>query len=356
MSRYFDEMRAVIERHGGTVEKFIGDEVMAVFGVPTVHEDDAVRAVRAAAEGRTRLRALNEDLERDFGVSLVTRMGINTGEVVAGDPSSGQTFVTGDSVNLAKRLQQAAEPGEILIGTATYPLVKDAVTVGPARTVSLKGKAEPVAPRSLDAVDATAPGFARRLDAPLVGRDAELRVLRDAFEQAVHTRSTRLVTILGPAGIGKSRLALELGAAVRDRATVLTGRCLPYGDGITFWPLSQIVRQAGGESAVHAALAGDEDAELIADRIRGTIGQRRRGTRDLLGVSAVFRRARREAAARRHLRRHSLGGANAARPDRVPRQLESEGADAHRLPGASGPPRVAPGLGHADRGSDAHYA
>src|SRR5918992_2366496 len=112
MSRYFDEMRAVIERHGGTVEKFIGDEVMAVFGVPTVHEDDAVRAVRAAAEGRARLRALNEELERDFGVSLVTRMGINTGEVVAGDASTGQTFVTGDSVNLAKRLQQAAEPGE----------------------------------------------------------------------------------------------------------------------------------------------------------------------------------------------------------------------------------------------------
>jgi class 3 adenylate cyclase/tetratricopeptide (TPR) repeat protein len=284
LSRFFDEMRAVIERHGGTVEKFIGDEVMAVFGVPTTHEDDAVRAVRAAAEMRSRLRRLNEEFERDFGVRLVTRMGINTGEVVAGDPSTGQAFVTGDAVNLAKRIQQAARPGEILIGTATYPLVRDAVEVGPPQTFSVKGKTEPVVPRRLDAVDATAPGFARRFDAPLVGRDRELRVLRDAFEQAVHMRSTRLVTILGPAGIGKSRLALELGAAIGDRATVLTGRCLPYGDGITFWPLSQIVRQAGGESALGAALAGEEDAELVADRIRGTIA----GSPTVGGTHEIF--------------------------------------------------------------------
>ena len=273
LSRFFDEMRAVIERHGGTVEKFIGDEVMAVFGVPITHEDDAVRAVRAAAEMRSRLRRLNDAFESETGISLVTRMAINTGEVVAGDPSSGQAFVTGDSVNLAKRIQQAAGPGEILIGTATYPLVRDAVEVGPPQTFSVKGKAEPVVPRRLDAVDATAPGLARRFDAPLVGRDRELDELRRFFEDTLSTRSSRLVTVLGPAGVGKSRLAHELFARVRERATTLTGRCLPYGEGITFWPLRQIVRGAGGEPALEAALAGEDDAQLILERIRGTIGR-----------------------------------------------------------------------------------
>jgi class 3 adenylate cyclase/tetratricopeptide (TPR) repeat protein len=272
MSRFFDEMRAVIERHGGTVEKFAGDEIMAVFGVPIVHEDDAVRAVRAAAEMRSQLRRLNAELKETFGVTLVTRMGVNTGEVVAGDPASGQTFVTGESVNLAKRLQQAARPGEILIGTATYPLVKDAVEVGPAQRFSVKGKTEPVAPRRLDAVDATAPGLARRFDAPLQGRRSELAALQQAFEDAVRERSARLFTLVGPAGIGKSRLAREFLAAVSDRAETLTGRCLPYGEGITFWPLGQIVREAGGEEGLEDALECESEAELITERIRGAIG------------------------------------------------------------------------------------
>jgi class 3 adenylate cyclase/tetratricopeptide (TPR) repeat protein len=272
MSRFYDEMRTVIERHGGTVEKFAGDEVMAVFGVPTVHEDDAVRAVRAAAEMRSQLRRLNAELGRTFGVTLVTRMGVNTGEVVAGDPASGQTFVTGESVNVAKRLQQAARPGEILIGTATYPLVKDAVEVGPSQRFSVKGKSEPVSPRRLDAVDATAPGLARRFDAPLQGRSGELAALQRVFEEAVRKRSTRLVTVLGAAGIGKSRLAREFLTAVGDRAETLTGRCLPYGEGITFWPLGQIVREAGGERGLENALACEAEAELITERIRGAIG------------------------------------------------------------------------------------
>jgi predicted ATPase/class 3 adenylate cyclase len=272
MSRFYAEMRTVIEHHGGTVEKFSGDEIMAVFGVPTVREDDAVRAVRAASEMRGRLRRLNEELGRDFGVKLVSRMGVDTGEVVAGDPSSGQTFVTGDTVNLAKRLQQAARPGEILIGTATYPLVRDAVEVGPPQKFSVKGKSEPVAPRRLDAVDAAAPGLARSFDAPLVGRDRELGELLDVFEQAVRERSVRIVTILGPAGIGKSRLTHELLGVVGERATTLTGRCLPYGEGITFWPLGQIIREAGGERALEKTLAGEDDAELISDRVRGAIG------------------------------------------------------------------------------------
>ena len=131
MGRYFDEMAAVIERHGGTVEKFIGDAVMAVFGIPRLHEDDAVRAVRAAIGMREALAALNADLEREHGEGLAARIGVNTGEVVAGDPSAGQRLVTGDAVNVAARLEQAAAPGEILLGEPTYRLVKDAVEVEP---------------------------------------------------------------------------------------------------------------------------------------------------------------------------------------------------------------------------------
>jgi class 3 adenylate cyclase len=255
MTRYFDEMRIIVERHGGTVEKFIGDEVMAVFGVPTVHEDDALRAVRAGAEMRARVEQLNDELAADWGIRLAVRIGINTGEVVAGDPSTEQTFVTGDPVNVAKRLQQAAGAGEILIGNATYPLVRDAVKAGPLESFAVKGRRETVAPWRLDEVDATAPGLGRRLDAPLVGRTAELAELIDAFEQAVNERSTRLVTVTGPAGIGKSRLVSELLGAVADRATILTGRCLSYGEGITFWPLVEIVRQAGGEQGVASSSA-----------------------------------------------------------------------------------------------------
>src|SRR5688500_15101670 len=126
MTRYAESMAEVVRQHGGTVERFRGDEVMAVFGVPVVHEDDALRAVRAAREMQRSLATLNDELRTRWGVELACRIGINTGEVVAGDPSTGETFVTGDAVNLAKRLEQAAEPGGILIGTATYPLVKDA--------------------------------------------------------------------------------------------------------------------------------------------------------------------------------------------------------------------------------------
>src|SRR5919204_2045583 len=164
MSRYFDEMRAIVERHGGAVEHFRGDEVMAVFGVPTAHEDDALRAVRAGMAMQRRLAALNQELRATWGVTLDCRIGINTGEVITGDPVTGATVVTGDTVNLAKRLEQAATPGEVLIGAATYPLVKDAVKVSPLEQFNVKGKREPVSPFRLRDVDATAPGVTRRLD------------------------------------------------------------------------------------------------------------------------------------------------------------------------------------------------
>jgi class 3 adenylate cyclase/tetratricopeptide (TPR) repeat protein len=272
MSRYFDEMQAIVERHGGTVEKFIGDEVMAVFGIPHVHEDDALRAVRAAAEMRDRLAALNEDFENIWGVRLNARTGVNTGQVVAGDPLAGGTFVTGDPVVLAKRLEQAAAPGQILIGKATYPLVKNAIKAGPLESFPVKGKAQPVVPFRLDEVDVHAPGLARRLDAPLVGRRAELASLREGFDEVVRANSCRLLTVLASAGIGKSRLAAELCETLGDRAIWLTGRCLPYGDGITFWPLTQIVREAGGIAAIVAAMEGNDDADAVVELIQGTIG------------------------------------------------------------------------------------
>ncbi|MDQ3938439.1 MAG: zinc-ribbon domain-containing protein, partial [Chloroflexota bacterium] len=144
MSRYFDEVRTVVERHGGVVEKFIGDAVMAVFGVPVVHEDDALRAVRAAVELRARLAELDQRLERERGISIAWRTGINTGEVVAGDAGAGQRFVTGDAVNVAARLEQAAQPGDILIGAETRRLVRDAVAAEPIEALQLRGKSLPV--------------------------------------------------------------------------------------------------------------------------------------------------------------------------------------------------------------------
>ena len=223
MSRYFEEMRSAIEQHGGTVEKFIGDAVMAVFGVPTVHEDDALRAVRAASQMREILDTLNAELERDFGARLQVRIGINTGEVVAGDPSAGETFVTGDTVNVAARFEQTAEPGEIVFGEETYRLVRDAVEVEPVEPLELKGKTDRVPAFRLVDVTPGAPAFARRLDSPLVGREEELGRLQRAFDEAVAERACRMVTVLGDAGLGKSRLVTELVARVGDRARVLCG-------------------------------------------------------------------------------------------------------------------------------------
>jgi class 3 adenylate cyclase/tetratricopeptide (TPR) repeat protein len=269
MSRYFEEMRSVLESHGGTVEKFIGDAVMAVFGAPVAHEDDAVRAVRAADEMRSRLGELNAELESRYGVALEMRIGVNTGEVVAGDPSAGQALVTGDAVNLAKRLEQAAPAGSILIGKATYPLVKDAVAAGPLESFKVKGKADPVGPLRLDAVDPHAPGVARALEKRFVGRIEELAALETAFGRVKSERGCRLFTLLGPAGIGKSRLVAEF--AARSGATLLQGRCLPYGEGITLWPFREIV-DALGIDGLDEALAGADEAELVKERVTTAVG------------------------------------------------------------------------------------
>src|SRR6185295_20290992 len=204
LARYFELASQVVERHGGVVEKFIGDAVMAVFGVPQVHEDDAVRAVRAASEMRMALEALNPDLDRDHGMTLACRIGVNTGDVVAG--TGDQKIVTGDAVNVAARLEQAAAPGEILLGERTFSLVRDAVVSESIADLSMKGKAEPVPAYRLVEVVPGAAGFARHLDAPIVGRDRELSLLRDVFDRTVTDQSCQLFTVLGVGGVGKSRL------------------------------------------------------------------------------------------------------------------------------------------------------
>ena len=268
MGRYFDEMKAVVESHEGTVEKFIGDAVMAVFGIPIVHEDDALRAVRAAAEMRERLGALNEELERDWGVRIEVRTGVNTGEVVAGDGSGGQRFATGDAVNVAKRFEEAAPPGEILLGETTWKLVRDAVEVEALEGLALKGKrrAGQRLPPALDRAGSGRPRAAPRLPdgrpRPRAGSSSG-----QAYERAAGERACHLFTVLGAAGVGKSRLIAEfLGRPWRKRNR-RPGRCLPYGEGITFWPVLEIVRQLHGEDlgSIAASLAGDENAELIAE-------------------------------------------------------------------------------------------
>ena len=271
MAHYFELASTAVRRHGGAVEKFIGDAVMAVFGVPRLHEDDALRALRAATDLRAALSTLNDRLGRELGVRLTVRTGINTGEVVAGDPEGGQAFVTGDAVNVAKRLEASAAGGEILVGETTRRLVRDAALLEPVEPLTVKGKSEPLRAWRLLAVVDGSSVHARRLDTPLVGRTRELEQLRAAFERVQQERLCAAATVLGAAGIGKSRLAYELFELVGGRATVLLGRCLPYGDGITFFPIVEMLRDLGGGEAVATALEGAVDAALIAERVRGTI-------------------------------------------------------------------------------------
>jgi class 3 adenylate cyclase/tetratricopeptide (TPR) repeat protein len=280
MLRYFRAMREAIDRHGGTVEKFIGDAVVAVFGVPVAHEDDAVRAVRAAAEMRERVAELNDHLDAGFGVRLAIHMGLHSGEVVSGDASSGGTLVTGDAVNVAARLQQAAAPGDILLGESTYRLARHAVSAELVEPVAAKGKSQPVTAYRLLSVPPGGTASARPAKAPMVGRTEELETLDAAFAEAVRSRSCRLCVVVGEAGVGKSRLAAEFQRGVDG--TVLYGQCLPYGEGITYWPLAEVVRQAAAirdEHSVGAAraristlLAGEPTGSRVASVLWQALG------------------------------------------------------------------------------------
>jgi class 3 adenylate cyclase/tetratricopeptide (TPR) repeat protein len=279
IGRWFEGTDQVIERHGGTVEKHMGDAVMAVFGVPVVHEDDALRAGRAALEMQQKLADLNEELARRWDVQLSVRTGLNTGEVVVGDDAGGELSILGDAVNVAQRLESAAEPGQVLIGAATARLVRGAARLERVSPLTLKGKAAPVAAWRLDAVASETADLDTHAGASFVGRAAELGQLREALDEALARAAPRLVTVLGPAGIGKSRLVRAFLDDVRGEATAVVGRCLPYGEAITYWPVAEIVRQlAGGED--EAALAslvegGGLDAKesrLVRSRVARAVG------------------------------------------------------------------------------------
>lgn len=280
MARSFEEARRVLEAHGGTVEKFIGDAVMAVFGLPVRHEDDALRAVRAADQMSRALANLAETLERDDDARLEVRIGVNTGEVVAGDARLGQRLVTGDAVNVAARLEQAAKPREVLIGEQTYGLARDAIDVEQVEPLTLKGKAQPVQAYRLVSIR-SAEAFVRRQDAPMVGRERELNLLIDTYRESNATRECRLVTLVGDAGVGKTRLTNEfLESVAAAGATIVTGRCLSYGTGITFWPIVEVVQQVAGiregdlpEVARHrlGELLGTGD-DGVADRVASAVG------------------------------------------------------------------------------------
>jgi class 3 adenylate cyclase/tetratricopeptide (TPR) repeat protein len=260
MRSYFADAREILERHGGTVEKFIGDAVVAAFGVPVAHEDDALRACRAA-----------HDIQASVSSRIVLRIGVNTGEVVAGDATGREGFMTGDTVNVAARLEQGAAPGEVLIGEETYRLVRDAVAVEPVEPLVVKGKSQALkAYRLLEVGEVVA-----RQESPLVGRDEELAVLEREFEAVVGEQSCRVVTIVGEPGVGKSRLASELAARIGARA--VRGGCLSYGEGITYWPIAQIVRELEPSperlAPQIAQLLGFADATTSAAELARAIAQ-----------------------------------------------------------------------------------
>ena len=281
LTRFFDEMASVLERHGGTVEKYIGDAIVAFFGTPVLHEDDALRAVRAAAEMGTALDVLNAELMPVWGVSLRTRIGVNTGEVVEGSAAIGGAFVVSDAVNVAARLEQTAAPGEVVLGLETYALVRDAVKVDEGRVLSLKGKADRVTGFRLLDVDLGA-GSPTRMSPAFVGRAREFEALRDAFETSLREDCCVLLTVLGAAGVGKSRLANEFADGLGQEARVVRGHCLPYGDGITFWPVAELVKDACGittedsrevaRAKIQRAVIGSDQEGLIAERVAAIVG------------------------------------------------------------------------------------
>jgi len=266
MARYFARMKGIAETHGGTVEKFIGDAVMVVFGVPQLHEDDAERAVRAALAMRDAIA----DLNRDLGMALSVRIAVNSGDVVTGGGGEERQFlVTGDAVNVVARLQAGAEPDEVVVGALTERLTRDSIEYQSRDPIVAKGKPEPVpAFRALRARSAVpvSHGGAPAKPAAIVGRARELRQLVDCVERATDERTGYLVTVVGNAGVGKSRLVSEFMARLAQGAGahILRGRCLAYGAGITYWPLMDVVREDAGitSSDDRGAVLGKLNARL----------------------------------------------------------------------------------------------
>ena len=272
LSGYFEAARTVIVRYGGVVEKFIGDAVMAVWGTPVAGEDDAERAVRAGLELLNAVSVLGEEA----GVpALAARVGVVTGEVAVTLGAVGQGMAAGDAVNTAARVQAAATPGQVWVDETTHRLAAAAVGFTDCGEHHLKGKSAPARLWAATRVLAGVGGEQRvdGLEAPLLGRDAELRLVKDLFHAAVDRRTPRLVVVSGPAGVGKSRLGWEFEKYVDGLAGQVwwhRGRCLSYGDGVVFWALAQIVRQRLGiaeedSAEIAAAKLADGMAEFLSD-------------------------------------------------------------------------------------------
>jgi len=271
----------IVGRHGGTVEAFAGDVVMAVFGIPAAHEDDALRALRAAVEVRRALTMLGDELDAQWKVRLSPRFGVDTGEVVAVDAAPGPAPISGEAVHRALCLFQAAGPGEIVLGEATWRLTRSAVRAEFVNVVTATGKGSQDAVWRLLEVREGAPAISRRFDTPFVGRARELAQLRSAYERTRGEKAPCLFTVFGEAGIGKSRLAAQARLGLLAEAQVLVGRCQPYGESITFAALREIVRQAlGGEPAhaLHLLFAEEPDGARAAGAVGGLLGLTSAGT------------------------------------------------------------------------------
>jgi class 3 adenylate cyclase/tetratricopeptide (TPR) repeat protein len=298
VGRFFEVARIAIERYGGTVEKFSGDAVMAVFGLPLAHEDDPERAVRTAIAIRDATALLAADTQARHGVALQARIGIESGEVVVGDPFGGATMATGDAMNVAARLEQQADPGEIVIGGVVWDQVRDLVAAEPLGDVALLGREETLAAWRVKSIagEVGRPRGVPGLEAPLTGRDEELALLLDAARRAKQARKATLFTILGVPGVGKSRLVREATSRLAQGGwSVVRGRCLPYGEGITYWPVAEMLRDLAGIAPntspddARTALARISPDSETADQLATALGS---GSASQAGTAATDRDVR----------------------------------------------------------------
>lgn len=262
MAACFDAVRTATERHGGTVQRYVGDAFLSVFGLPSAHEDDPGRAIRAVTDLGEAIAALNEE-HGDWAARISTRIGMMTGDVIASDSSEAPSLIAGDTVNVALRLGQAADGGEVLLAHSTVRLIREMVEVEAVPLIQREQLA-PAPVYRLVGVHDPATLSRMRLDAPMVGREREIRLLARALEHVTVDRGCRLITIVGQPGVGKSRLCFEFLAGVGESTRVLQGRCLPYGEGITYWPLAEIVKAACG-------ILGTDPPEIAIGRINSAL-------------------------------------------------------------------------------------